>query len=52
MRHLKDEVDVIKIDTECGLQLSEKSIKFEKGDKIMCYEMKSVEQKVEWDPGF
>lgn len=52
MRHLKDEVDVIKTDIECGLQLSEKSVKFEKEDKIICYEIKVLEQKVDWDPGF
>ncbi|XP_018575575.1 translation initiation factor IF-2, mitochondrial [Anoplophora glabripennis] len=52
MRHLKDEVDVIKIDTECGLQLSEKSVNFQQGDKIICYEIKTIHQKINWDPGF
>lgn len=52
MRHLKSEVDVIKADTECGLQLEDSSIDFKKGDTIVCFEKKVVEQKTDWDPGF
>ncbi|CAG9863584.1 unnamed protein product [Phyllotreta striolata] len=52
MRHLKNEVDMIKSDTECGLQFSDKTIQFEKNDVIICYEKKSVPQTTDWDPGF
>ncbi|CAH1983017.1 unnamed protein product [Acanthoscelides obtectus] len=52
MRHLKSEVDVIKADTECGLQIEDKNLSFEKGDRIICIEKKVVPQKTDWDPGF
>lgn len=52
MRHLKNEVNTIEIDTECGLQLSDPSITFEKGDVLICIERKIVVQKTDWDPGF
>ncbi|XP_072389075.1 translation initiation factor IF-2, mitochondrial [Diabrotica undecimpunctata] len=51
MRHLKNEVDVIKTNTECGLQFSAKII-FEPNDVIVCFEKKLVPQKTDWDPGF
>ncbi|KAG5897283.1 hypothetical protein JTB14_011449 [Gonioctena quinquepunctata] len=52
MRHVKNEVDVIKSDTECGLQFNEKEMDFEQGDTIICFETKKVAQKCDWDPGF
>lgn len=52
MRHLKDEVDTIKSKMECGLQLSDQSVHFEKDDTLVCFEMKKVEQHTDWDPGF
>lgn len=52
MRHLKNEVDVIKSNTECGLQFLDKTVTFEKGDVIICFEKKLVPQKTDWDPGF
>lgn len=52
MRHLKSEVDSIKTDLECGLQLSDKNIDFQQGDKLVCYEKRKVPQQTTWDPGF
>lgn len=52
MRHLKDEVNEIKTEMECGLQLNDSSIRFMKDDTIVCFEMIKVEQKTDWDPGF
>jgi len=52
MRHLKSEADVIKADTECGLQLENQEVTFEKGDKIICFERKMVSQETDWNPGF
>lgn len=52
MRHLKDEVDVVKTDMECGLQFIDHSIRFQKDDIIICVEIKKQEQKTDWDPGF
>lgn len=52
MRHLKDEVDSIKKDIECGLQLKDKSIEAEQGDKIICYTIKKQKETIDWNPGF
>lgn len=52
MRHLKNEVDSIKKDVECGLQLEDKSIEPEAGDVVVCYTMKKEAEKVDWNPGF
>lgn len=52
MRHLKNEVDSIKKDVECGLQLSDRTVEFQAGDKLICYEMNTVAQETQWDPGF
>ncbi|CAH0551761.1 unnamed protein product [Brassicogethes aeneus] len=52
MRHLKDEVDTIKTNTECGLQLFDKDVTFQSGDTLICFQMKNEAQKTDWDPGF
>lgn len=52
MRHLKNEVDTIKTDVECGLQLSDHEIRFKPGDTLVCYEVKEVSRETDWNPGF
>ncbi|KAJ9576526.1 hypothetical protein L9F63_025578, partial [Diploptera punctata] len=52
MRHLKNEVDSIKKDVECGLRLEDMTVTFNPGDTLICYEMKQEEQTTDWDPGF
>lgn len=52
MRHLKNEVDSIKKEVECGLQLTDQTIEPEVGDTIVCYTLKKQKQTIEWDPGF
>ncbi|GLV40171.1 mitochondrial translation initiation factor 2 [Carabus blaptoides fortunei] len=52
MRHLKNEVESIKKDVECGLQFDENTFEFKPGDTILCYELKMVPQQTHWDPGF
>ena len=52
LRYFKDEVDSIKRDMECGVQLDDKAFVFEVGDKVVCYEMKEVKQELDWSPGF
>lgn len=52
MRHLKNEVNTIDTDMECGLQLSDSNITFEKGDTLVCVERRIVTPKTDWDPGF
>ncbi|XP_046658035.1 translation initiation factor IF-2, mitochondrial-like [Daphnia pulicaria] len=52
IKHLKNEVDTIKKDVECGIRLDDASLQFRPGDKLVCYEMKEVPQTIDWDPGF
>lgn len=51
MRHLKNEVDSIKKDIECGIKLADLGdIKIENGDTIICYQMNKKSVETEWDP--
>ncbi|XP_046402143.1 translation initiation factor IF-2, mitochondrial [Ischnura elegans] len=52
MRHLKNEVDSIKTDVECGLQLNDHTIRFKPGDTLICYVMREETRETDWDPGF
>lgn len=52
MKHLKNEVDSIKKDVECGLRLEDAEIRFKSGDTLLCYQLKKVAQKIDWDTGF
>lgn len=52
MRHLKNEVDSIKKDVECGLMFDDHEIQAETGDVIVCYTTKMEKQFIKWDPGF
>lgn len=50
LRHLKNEIDIIKKDVECGLQLLDKTIAFQQGDTIVCFEKKTKLQVTDWRP--
>ncbi|KAL3287115.1 hypothetical protein HHI36_001596 [Cryptolaemus montrouzieri] len=52
LRHIKNEVDTIKTNLECGLQLADKSITFQQGDTLQCLEKVLKAQEITWDPGF
>ncbi|XP_004530674.2 translation initiation factor IF-2, mitochondrial [Ceratitis capitata] len=52
MRHLKNEVDSIKKDVECGLRFKDPKILPQPGDTIICYTTRLEEQETDWDPGF
>lgn len=52
MRHLKNEVDSIKKDVECGLKLQDQSIEVQPGDTLVCYNIQMKPQTTDWDPGF
>lgn len=52
MKHLKNEVETIKKDVECGVQLGNLEIKPKAGDTLICYRWKQVPQKIDWDTGF
>ncbi|XP_037943309.1 translation initiation factor IF-2, mitochondrial-like, partial [Teleopsis dalmanni] len=52
MRHLKNEVDSIKKDVECGLRFKDINIIPQAGDTIICYATNAEPQLTDWDPGF
>lgn len=52
IRHLKNEVDTIKKDVECGLRLKDTKVIPQFGDTIVCYSTHMENQKTDWDPGF
>lgn len=52
MRHLKNEVDTIKKDVECGIKLVDLNEKVENGDVIICYQLLKQAVETEWNPGF
>lgn len=52
MRHLKNEVDSIKKDVECGLMFDDKTVIGQPGDTVVCYTIKMEKQQIDWDPGF
>lgn len=52
MRHLKNEVDTIKKDLECGLRLADFEVEAQPGDVIVCYTTVKKPQETHWDPGF
>ncbi|KAL1122340.1 hypothetical protein AAG570_003745 [Ranatra chinensis] len=52
IRHLKNEVESIKNNVECGLRLSDPELNFKPGDTIQCYVINYLPSAVDWDPGF
>jgi translation initiation factor IF-2 len=52
MRHLKNEVDSIKKDIECGLKLADLSddVKLQNGDIVICYQFVKKKVETEWEP--
>ena len=52
---MKSNVETIKTDVECGLLIAaNKDLGFvpEPGDRVICYEMKIIEQKIDWELPF
>ncbi|XP_014218516.1 translation initiation factor IF-2, mitochondrial [Copidosoma floridanum] len=52
MRHHKEEVEKVKVNTECGLKLEKVEGGFKPDDKIICYKLVEKSQEIDWDPGF
>lgn len=52
LKHHKNEVDIIKKDSECGISLSDNSIQYKRGDVIVCYKIIEIQPEIDWDPGF
>lgn len=52
IRHLKDIVQVVKNNQECGLRLKDCDVDFQLNDEVICYKIVSKPQKTIWNPGF
>ncbi|GAB1609727.1 translation initiation factor IF-2, mitochondrial-like [Argonauta hians] len=52
LKHFKKEVDTIKTDFECGVALSDASIQFQRGDRLVCYKEVEEPQTIKWDINF
>ena len=52
LKHLKDEVAKVPQGKECGLRVSDESIRFTAGDTVLCLEFKLEKRQTSWYPGF
>ncbi|XP_066586310.1 translation initiation factor IF-2, mitochondrial [Prorops nasuta] len=52
MRHLKTEVNTVKVDVQCGLRVEDPTVSFMPGDIIVCFKTNEVTQETKWNPGF
>ncbi|XP_059138650.1 translation initiation factor IF-2, mitochondrial-like [Physella acuta] len=52
LKHFKNEVDSVKKEQECGLSLDDPNFEFQPQDIIVNYDIKLIEQEIDWDPGF
>ena len=52
LKHLKDEVTKVPQGKDCGLRVSDESIRFLPGDQILCLEFKLEKRQTSWYPGF
>ncbi|GAV07598.1 hypothetical protein RvY_17415 [Ramazzottius varieornatus] len=50
MKHLKNEVNTISKDQDCGLGFEGIGFEFQLGDTVLCYTKKKVKQKIDWNP--
>ncbi|CAG2160735.1 unnamed protein product [Oppiella nova] len=54
MRHIKDEVESVKKDVECGLRfdgvIGLEGLRFQSSDALVCYELRKMKQKTPWSP--
>ena len=52
LKHMKTVVSTVKKGSEFGLGFENKDVKLLAGDKIVCYDLKMVHEKIEWNIGF
>lgn len=52
MKYFKDEVDSIRKEQECGIAIDDQDFTFQPQDLIVNYEIKEVDQEIDWDHGF
>ncbi|XP_075060135.1 translation initiation factor IF-2, mitochondrial isoform X3 [Mixophyes fleayi] len=51
LKHHKNDVPTVKTGVECGMSL-DGDVEIKVGDEIVCLEIKTIPQKISWDPGF
>ncbi|XP_025105138.1 translation initiation factor IF-2, mitochondrial-like isoform X2 [Pomacea canaliculata] len=52
LKHFKVEVESIKMDRECGINVDDPNLEFQVGDVIICYDVREMEQDIDWQPHF
>ncbi|KAH9509360.1 Translation initiation factor IF-2, mitochondrial [Bulinus truncatus] len=52
LKHFKEEVETIKKEQECGIAVGDPNFTFQPHDTIVSYEVKLVDQEIDWEPGF
>ncbi|BFZ07562.1 hypothetical protein BsWGS_10601 [Bradybaena similaris] len=52
LKHFKDEVETIKREQEFGMCLSDPDFVWQPQDVIISYDVKDVDQEIDWNPGF
>ncbi|XP_001600208.1 translation initiation factor IF-2, mitochondrial [Nasonia vitripennis] len=52
IRHLKEEVENVKTNMECGIKLDGAQVEFKQGDEIICYKLVDKIDETDWNPGF
>ncbi|OXU17644.1 hypothetical protein TSAR_000745 [Trichomalopsis sarcophagae] len=52
IRHLKEEVENVKTNMECGIKLDGAQVEFKQGDEILCYKLVDKVDETDWNPGF
>ena len=50
MRHLKNEVNSVSKDIECGICLQDLDVEPKMGDKLICYKIGKVAVQTDWKP--
>jgi len=51
LKHLKQEVNIIKTDQECGICFDHE-VRAEPGDRVVCYNLIDSKKKLDWSPEF
>ena len=52
IKSFKDEVDSVKKEQECGIAIDDQEFVFQSQDLIVNFEIKEVDQEIDWDHGF
>ena len=52
LKNFKVEVETIRSGQECGICLDNSEVKFEPHDVIISYDVKEVDDEIEWNLGF